>query len=145
LTGKLADALERYEKADRLTGDPVKEISQARGRVRVRLEREKKLEEQMRKASPAASTAPSPLTSRSLDGEKGQPMQLAVKVPRANLREQPSMTARVLQTLTQGTLLEKLEELVDWVKVRVPDGTVGWMSASLVSRGRGQVAGHLHC
>jgi len=124
LTGKLPNALERYERADRLTGDPVKEISQAQGRVRVRLEREKRLAEQMQKTSPATPA---------LEEVKAQQMQLTVKTARANLREQPSMTAKVLQTLTQGTLLEKLEQVVDWVQVRVPDGSVGWISAALVS------------
>ena len=45
--GKLQKALEYYEKADRMTGSPVKEINIALGRVRVSLEKRKKLEEQL--------------------------------------------------------------------------------------------------
>jgi hypothetical protein len=45
--GKLQKALEYYEKADRMTGSPVKEINTALGRVRVSLEKRKKLEEQL--------------------------------------------------------------------------------------------------
>lgn len=45
--GKLRKALEYYEKADRMTGSPVKEINTALGRVRVSLEKRKKLEEQL--------------------------------------------------------------------------------------------------
>ena len=45
--GKLKQALEYYEKADRMTGSPVKEINEALGRVRVNLEKRKRLEEQL--------------------------------------------------------------------------------------------------
>lgn len=45
--GKLRKALEYYEKADRMTGSPIKEINTALGRVRVSLEKRKKLEEQL--------------------------------------------------------------------------------------------------
>jgi len=45
--GKLKKALEYYDKADRMTGSPVKEINTALGRVRVSLEKRKKLEEQL--------------------------------------------------------------------------------------------------
>lgn len=45
--GKLQKALEYYDKADRMTGSPVKEINTALGRVRVSLEKRKKLEEQL--------------------------------------------------------------------------------------------------
>ena len=48
-SGDLEDALKHYQQADRLTGEPVKEINQALGRVRVNLEKQKKLEKQLQR------------------------------------------------------------------------------------------------
>lgn len=45
--GELQTALEYYEKADRMTGSPVKDITTALCRVRTSLEKRKKLEEQL--------------------------------------------------------------------------------------------------
>ena len=47
--GNLQQALSYYENADRMTGKPVKEINEALGRVRVNLEKQKKLEEQLQR------------------------------------------------------------------------------------------------
>ena len=47
ISGNLEKALSYYEKADRNTGAPVEEISQALGRVKVGIEKHKKLEEQL--------------------------------------------------------------------------------------------------
>jgi hypothetical protein len=49
MVGKLPEALEHYEKADRLTGKPVKEINQALGRVRQSMAQQRQIEEQMQK------------------------------------------------------------------------------------------------
>ena len=49
MTGDLDKALEYYQKADRMTGEPVEEISQALGRIRVRVEKEKRLEQQLQR------------------------------------------------------------------------------------------------
>ena len=49
MVGKLPEALELYEKADRLTGKPVKEINQALGRVRQSMAQQRQIEEQMQK------------------------------------------------------------------------------------------------
>lgn len=47
--GNLKEALSYYENADRMTGKPVEEINEALGRVRVNLEKQKKLEEQLKR------------------------------------------------------------------------------------------------
>ena len=47
ITGDLDKALKYYQKADRSTGEPVEEINEALGRIRVRLEKEKRLEQQL--------------------------------------------------------------------------------------------------
>jgi curli biogenesis system outer membrane secretion channel CsgG len=49
MVGKLPEALDYYEKADRLTGKPVKEINEALGRVRQTMAEQRRLEEQMQK------------------------------------------------------------------------------------------------
>ena len=49
MSGYLEKALSYYEKADRNTGSPVKEISEALGRVRVSIEKRKKLDEQLKR------------------------------------------------------------------------------------------------
>jgi hypothetical protein len=48
-TGDLNEALTYYQKADRMTCEPVEEINQALGRIRGRLEKEKRLEQQLQK------------------------------------------------------------------------------------------------
>jgi curli biogenesis system outer membrane secretion channel CsgG len=60
MVGKLPEALEYYEKADRLTGKPVKEINEALGRVRRSIVQQKQIEEQMQKDvnTPATTEAP---------------------------------------------------------------------------------------
>lgn len=59
LTGRLSEALELYEKADRLTPLPVKEISAALKRVRGSQDSEKKLEDQLRKGDKGGLRRPS--------------------------------------------------------------------------------------
>ncbi|MFH1935127.1 MAG: CsgG/HfaB family protein [Pseudomonadota bacterium] len=49
MAGDLDKALKYYQKADRLTGEPVEEISQALGRIRVRIGKEKRLEQQLQR------------------------------------------------------------------------------------------------
>ena len=48
-TGRSQKALSYYEKADKTTEKPIKEINEALTRVRVQIENQKKLEEQLRK------------------------------------------------------------------------------------------------
>jgi tetratricopeptide (TPR) repeat protein len=47
--GDLQEAMNCYQKADRLTDEPVEEINQALGRVRVNLEKQKRLEKQLQR------------------------------------------------------------------------------------------------
>jgi curli biogenesis system outer membrane secretion channel CsgG len=73
MVGKLPEALEYYEKADRLTGKPVKEINAALGRIRQTMAEQRQLEEQMQKKAdppplqvvPVSSPQPSQRGSRS--------------------------------------------------------------------------------
>ena len=47
MSGNLENALSYYENADRNTRSPVKEISQALSRVKINIEKQKKLTEQL--------------------------------------------------------------------------------------------------
>ena len=49
MTGDLDEALNYYQKADRMTGEPVEEINQALARIRVRIGKEKRLEQQLQR------------------------------------------------------------------------------------------------
>lgn len=63
LVGDLTGAREFYEKADRLTPLPVKEINEALARTRVSREQKKKLDEQLRKSDGSRKEAASAPTS----------------------------------------------------------------------------------
>ncbi len=68
MVGKLPEALEHYEKADRLTGKPVKEINEALGRVRQSMAQQRQIEEQMQKDvnTPATTEEPRKVTPRAV-------------------------------------------------------------------------------
>jgi len=58
--------------------------------------------------------------------------ELSVKVSHANIRQEPSTKSRVVVTLTQGTIIEKLEESGNWIKIKVANGTIGWIYKTVV-------------
>jgi len=49
ITGDLDKASKCYQKADRMTGEPVEEINEALGRIRIRIGKEKRLEQQLKR------------------------------------------------------------------------------------------------
>ena len=58
-----------------------------------------------------------------------------VRVRRLNLRAEPSKAGSVLVVLPQGTPVFSERAEGDWALVRTADGKVGWVFASLLSRG----------
>ena len=60
------------------------------------------------------------------------PLRLQV-VRNANVREGPGLEHRVLTTVTQGTLLTGHSYNGQWIRVKLEDGTIGWIFQSLVS------------
>ncbi len=50
----------------------------------------------------------------------------------ANLRAWPSPSARVLARIDRGTVLTPRAREGDWLRVRLADGTDGWLNVSLV-------------
>lgn len=58
--------------------------------------------------------------------------ELSVKVSHPNFRQEPSTKSRVVATLTQGAIIEKLEESGNWIKIKLANGTIGWIYKTLV-------------
>ena len=55
-----------------------------------------------------------------------------IKVPAGNVRAAASMDSKVLATLPRGTKLEKIADASGWVRVRLSDGTEGFITPRLV-------------
>jgi uncharacterized protein YgiM (DUF1202 family) len=52
-----------------------------------------------------------------------------------NLRQGPSMNDKIIRVLKKGTKLTVLEEKAGWLRVRLEDGTEGWVGKSMTSEG----------
>ena len=66
---------------------------------------------------------------------------VTIIAPSANVRAGPGTTARLVGTVTQNEQYEVLEERGGWYKLRLEDGTEGWVSGKVAtlnaaSRGR---------
>ena len=62
------------------------------------------------------------------------PEELRVRVGRANVREMPDTTARVVTQVARGTVLELLESAGEWFKVKTAAGVTGYVHATVVER-----------
>ncbi|HPC82753.1 MAG TPA: SH3 domain-containing protein [Thermoanaerobaculaceae bacterium] len=62
-----------------------------------------------------------------------QPKGLFVNVNTARLRSAPTVKSEVVGTLAFGTRIEALEHVDDWYRVRLADGTQGFVYDELVS------------
>ena len=52
-----------------------------------------------------------------------------------NLRQEPSMEGKIIRVLKKGTRLTVLEEKAGWLRVRLEDGTEGWVGKAMTSEG----------
>ena len=59
--------------------------------------------------------------------------QRRVTADRVNVRQGPGVDFGVLGQVDAGDVTEVLEEDGGWVRVRIPDGAVGWMSARFLA------------
>ena len=50
----------------------------------------------------------------------------------ANIREGPGTNYRIIGEVKKGVQLELIEPQVEWVKVKLPDGNIGWVFRKLV-------------
>jgi uncharacterized protein YgiM (DUF1202 family) len=52
-----------------------------------------------------------------------------------NLRQGPSMDSKIISVLKKGTKLIVLEEKAGWLRVRLGDGTEGWVAKAMTAEG----------
>jgi uncharacterized protein YgiM (DUF1202 family) len=100
--------------------------------------------EDQTKSAPAASpkaqqTSPPPSSpSPSKPTEVSQPTaQRTTEIVLAfvNLRQGPSMDSKIISVLKKGTKLIVLEEKAGWLRVRLGDGTEGWVAKAMTAEG----------
>jgi len=119
MKGKLIKSKEMYEKAANLKPDPkyIKAIAKIEKLIKEKEKFERGAKTEGRK--PIFKSPPPPPAV-----EEGE---LSVKVSHANVRQEPSAKSRVVATLTQGTIIEKLEESGNWIKIKLANGIIGWI------------------
>jgi uncharacterized protein YgiM (DUF1202 family) len=67
----------------------------------------------------------------------GTQVSVTVHVSGLRVHSGPSLQASTVNTATKGQRLTVLKRSGDWVKVRLPDGTVGWVSAAYIASAHG--------
>src|SRR5215207_4825318 len=60
------------------------------------------------------------------------PVDVATAIYNLNLRQGPGLDKPVIVVLTQGTQLGVVRDLGEWLEVRTPDGTSGFVSKQFV-------------
>ncbi|MBC8462163.1 MAG: SH3 domain-containing protein [Deltaproteobacteria bacterium] len=123
MKGNLTKSREMYEKAANLKPDP--KYIKAVAKIEQLITEKEKFERCAKKGGrkPIFKSPPPPAVQ---EGE------LSVKVSHANVRQEPSTKSRVVATLTQGTIIEKLEKSGNWIKIKLANGTIGWIYKTLV-------------
>jgi hypothetical protein len=58
-----------------------------------------------------------------------------IVLPFVNLRQGPSMDSKIISVLKKGTKLTVLEEKAGWLRVRLGDGTEGWVAKAMTTEG----------
>ncbi len=58
-----------------------------------------------------------------------------IVLPFVNLRQGPSMDSKIISVLKKGTKLTVLEEKAGWLRVRLGDGTEGWVAKTMTAEG----------
>jgi len=66
------------------------------------------------------------------EGERARMIGVKNQYNRVNVRSGPSMDNLVIETPRGGTLLQPLDQYDQWYRVRLPDGTIGWIHRSIV-------------
>jgi len=57
-----------------------------------------------------------------------------VFTPTITVKSSPTMNAVDLFVIHEGTKVRVLDEVNDWVKIRIPNGSIGWLPATSVKR-----------
>lgn len=92
--------------------------------------------------APAPAPVPSPAPSTPVIPVSGSTERAVgtVRVTAAglNVRREPSTSADIVVTAKRGEVLSLLTSTDDWSKVRLADGTVGWVASRFVERATGE-------
>lgn len=83
-------------------------------------------------ASPA-TTIGNPVSPTHLQSPTRRRAVASVTVTGLRVRSEPSTTGTIVTTAPQGQRLVILQRANGWMKVRLPDGTVGWVTSSYTS------------
>jgi hypothetical protein len=89
-------------------------------------------------ATTATPTQPQPSSPPSKTPELTQPSaQRATEIvlPFVNLRQEPSMEAKITRVLKKGTKLTVREGKAGWLRVLLEDGAEGWVGKAMTSDG----------
>lgn len=89
-------------------------------------------------APPAATPAPPPVAAPAPPPPRpgalpDAPSHLFIGVERANLRGGPDTKSRILAVLRRGTRLTVVAKGDHWYRVRLDNGTEGWVAESVVT------------
>ena len=87
---------------------------------------------------PQQTSPPPPSPSPSKPTEVSQPTAqrtTEIVLPFVNLRQGPSMDSKIISVLKKGTKLTVLEEKAGWLRVRLGDGTEGWVAKAMTTEG----------
>jgi uncharacterized protein YgiM (DUF1202 family) len=82
-------------------------------------------------ASPPSS--PPPQTPEASQPPAQRITQIALAL--VNFRQGPSMDSKIFSVLKKGTKLTVLEEKAGWLRVRLENGTEGWVGKAMTSEG----------
>jgi uncharacterized protein YgiM (DUF1202 family) len=83
--------------------------------------------------TPAAKPAPATQEAQQPKAPADAPQALIINVGKANMREKPDAKAKILQVLTKGTKVVVVSKGNQWYRVRLSDGTEGWLAESVVT------------
>lgn len=86
-------------------------------------------------SAPASAPAPPPAVQAPTPFEEKVIGTVKVTASALNVRAEASTDAEVLTQVKKGQSLSVLREDESWVKVRMADGSTGWVAARFVSRG----------
>jgi outer membrane biosynthesis protein TonB len=81
---------------------------------------------------PAPAPMPAPAPQEPPKAAAESPQTLVVSVGRANLRENPDTKSKILSVVTKGTKVTVVSKGDQWYRVKLGNGTEGWLAESVV-------------
>ncbi len=89
-----------------------------------------------KKQAAPAEAPPSPPPAKPAEVSQPSPERTTEIVPAfVNVRQGPSMDAKIITVLKKGTKVTVLEEKAGWLHVKLADGAEGWVGKAMTSEG----------